>query len=280
MRSENKIEEYVWKGSKQKFGGEVYQETVRLIDSTEEELNSFYTHCKAMLYNDSKQYPGRYRLLKTIADQRDKCGVELFLRSLESKDIKRYTFQESIMKFLNNNSGALREMKEYNEKNNLGPITIDFVASNCPSEYKNLPLDLVLSGCFDRLGKFNKQHITLTFILKQGVWFTPQESKDLTEKDENGKTKDKLAVLKERLQLRPDTELFVTPKGLSYTSLRAMVQLLSKKYKELTTEQLSTLRYKILFSLEDQVNKHIVQWEDRMRQIEEVINYKGYVLNS
>ena len=280
MRSENKMEGYVWKGSKQKFGGEVYQETVRLIDATEEELNSFYSHCKSMLYNDSKQFPGRYNLLKLIAEQRDKCGVELFLRSLESKEIKRYAFQESIMKFQANNSAALREIKEYNEKNNLGPVTIDFIASNCPSEFKNLPLDLVLDGCFDRLGKFNKKHITLTFILKQGVWFTAQESKDLTEKDLNGKNKDKLSVVKERLSLKPDTELFVNPKGLSFTSLRAMIQLVSKKYKELTTEQLTTLRYKILFALEDQVNKHIIQWEDRMKQIEEVITYKGYTLNS
>lgn len=280
MRSNTKMESYVWKGSKKRIAGEVYQDITRLVDASEEQLNSFYEHCRTMLYNDDKRHPGRYVLLNIISEQINKCGVELFLRSLEAGKITRYSFLESIRTFMEKNAEVIRQVKEHNIANNLGPITLDFMTSNCPDEYSKLPLDLIMDGCWDRLGKFNNQHITLTFILKQGVWFTFQESKDLTEKDEEtGKPKDKLAVVKERLSLKPETELYVNPKGLTYAQLRAMIQLVSKKYADLTTEQLSTLRYKMLFLLENQVNRHISQWEERMRQIEEVAEFNGIILN-
>lgn len=269
---------FIWKGEKKKVENSYIQETYKLIDCNEEQLQEFYNHCKTMLYNDDKNYPGRYNLLKIINDQRNRCGVELFLRSLDQKGITRYSFMESVRLFLENNREAYEAMKDYNDKNNLGPITVEFVTTGCNSEYKNLPLNLVLDGCFDRLGRFNKSHITFAFILKQGVWFTPQEIKDLTEKDSDGKVRDKLDVLKERLRLHKDTNLIITPKGLNYTQLRAMYNLTSKKYSELTTEQLSTLRYRMLFLLEDQVKIHIKEWLNRMEQIIQVAEYKGYVI--
>lgn len=138
---------------------------------------------------------------------------------------------------------------------------------------------MVREGCLDRLGKFNKQHITLTFILKQGLWFTAQESKDLVEKDpKTGQIRDKIEVAKERLGLKPTSTLYVTPKGLSYAQLRSMVNLKSKKYTELTTDQLRLLRNKILYALEDDVRFHISQWETRKNQIKLVCDAKGYTL--
>lgn len=81
------------------------------------------------------------------------------------------------------------------------------------SEFSNLPIDLVIDGCLDTLGKFNKQHITLTFILKQGVWFFPQEMKDLMEKDEvTGQVRDRIEVVKERLNLKQSMTLKANPK--------------------------------------------------------------------
>ena len=47
--------------------------------------------------------------------------------------------------------------------------------------------------------------------------------------------------------------LLYTSKGLSYSALRSMVNLKSKKYSDLTTEQLLTLRNRILFALEADV---------------------------
>ena len=106
------------------------------------------------------------------------------------------------------------------------------MVGGCPTEFARLPIDIVLEGCLDKLGKFNKQHITLTFILKQGLWFTQQESKDLTEKTPSGEFREKSEVAKERLGLKPSVNLYMTPKGLSFTQLRAMVNLKSKKYSE------------------------------------------------
>lgn len=54
-----------------------------------------------------------------------------------------------------------------------------------------------------------------------------------------------------------------------------MINLKSKKYFDLTTEQLTTLRDKVLFLLEEEVKYHIEQWETRMEQIEKVAEYHG-----
>ena len=52
----------------------------------------------------------------------------------------------------------------------------------------------------------------------------------------------------------------------------------NKKYIELTTNQLETLRDKVLFLLEENVSFHISQWETLMAQIEEVAEFKKYKL--
>lgn len=267
-RKDEDIKSFVWKGRKYEEAGQLKQEEKRLIDCTEQELRNFYNHCESMLYNDSKEYPGRYVLLDIIDDQRTRCNVELFLRWLEQeKGIQRFTFLPPLKAFLDNNKGIDTKKTFISE-----------AVGQCPSEFAKIPIDIVLEGCLDRLGKFNKQHITLTFILKQGLWFTPQESKDLTVKNANGEYRDKAEVVKERLQLKPSVNLYMTPKGLSYTQFRAMVNLKSRKYSELTTPQLETLRNKILFRLEEEVRFHIAQWETRKNQIKMVCDAKGFTL--
>ena len=149
----------------------------------------------------------------------------------------------------------------------------------CPDEFKEIPISLIIDGCIDRLGYFNKQHITLSFILKQGLWFTQQELKDLTEKNEDGTTKDRVEVVKEKLGLtKPGINLYITPKGLNFAQLKAMISLRSKKYSELTTDQLKTLRNIILFALSDEVRFHINQWEARISQLQEVAKLKDITL--
>lgn len=267
-RKDEDIKSFVWKGRKYEKAGQLKQEEKKLIDCTEQELRNFYNHCESMLYNDSKEYPGRYVLLDIIDDQRTRCNVELFLRWLEQeKGIQRFTFLPPLRAFLDNNKGIDTKKTFISE-----------AVGQCPSEFAKIPIDIVLEGCLDRLGKFNKQHITLTFILKQGLWFTPQESKDLTVKNANGEYRDKAEVVKERLQLKPSVNLYMTPKGLSYTQFRAMVNLKSRKYSELTTPQLETLRNKILFRLEEEVRFHIAQWETRKNQIKMVCDAKGFTL--
>lgn len=268
-KKNNDVNSFVWKGPKVEVDGQLVQEEKKLMDCTEEELRGYYNHCESMLYNTDKDFPGRYLVLDIIKDQRLRCNTELFLRWLEQeKNTPRFTFLSSLRVFLDNNKG-------------IDPKKIfisDAIVGKCPEEFADLPIDIVLEGCLDKLGKFNKQHITLTFILKQGLWFTQQESKDLVEKTESGEVRDKVEVAKERLSLKPSVNLYITPKGLSFTQLRAMVNLRSKKYSELTTPQLEVLRNRVLFSLEDEVRFHINQWETRINQIKLVCNAKGYTL--
>lgn len=268
-KKNNDINTFVWKGRKVEVNGQLVQEEKKLVDCSEEELRTFYNHCESMLYNDSKEYPGRYVLLDIIKDQRERCNTELFLRWLEQEEgVPRFVFLSSLRTCIDKN-------KDSDIKNI--PIS-EALVGECPAEFAKLPINIVLEGCLDKLGKFNKQHITLTFILKQGLWFTQQESKDLTEKTATGEFREKSEVAKERLGLKPSVNLYMTPKGLSYTQLRAMINLKSKKYSELTTPQLETLRNRLLFSLEDEVKFHISQWETRKNQIKMVCNAKGYTL--
>jgi hypothetical protein len=149
-----------------------------------------------------------------------------------------------------------------------------------PNEFTQIPLSLLIDGCLDRLGAFNKKHITRTFILKQGIWLTPTESKELTELTETGVIKDKLAIIKERLNIKEGIEkLYINSKGLNFTQMRAMLNIKpNKKYMDLTTVQLETLRNRILFNLEETVKNHIAAWERRMTEIEMVAEFKGFKL--
>ena len=152
---------------------------------------------------------------------------------------------------------------------------------NIPEEFRDVTIENVLDGCLDTLGTFDKRHLSLNFLTKLGVWFTPAELKDLTVKDEvTGKNKDRIKVIIERLRLNPNTQIKVSSKGLSYAELRSMLTLKVKKYSDLTTEQLLTLRNKVLFRFENEIDYHISQWEERIKQLEMVANSKGFSLLS
>ena len=49
-----------------------------------------------------------------------------------------------------------------------------------------------------------------------------------------------------------------------------MIHLRNQKYSDLTIDQLTTLRDRVLFELNLQVEHHIHQWEERKSQILEV----------
>ena len=265
------VKNFIWKGEKKEINGVMTQEEIRLIDADEKQLNKFYNHCMSMLYNQDKQNPGRYLLLDIIKDQIARCNCELFLRWLEQEKGKpRFTFLSDVRTILDNNKENIPDTTN---------IPISTIVGGCPDEFKEIPISLIIDGCIDRLGYFNKQHITLSFILKQGLWFTQQELKDLTEKNEDGTTKDRVEVVKERLGLtKPGINLYITPKGLNFAQLKAMISLRSKKYSELTTDQLKSLRNIILFALSDEVRFHINQWEARISQLQEVAKLKDITL--
>lgn len=269
-RKNEDLTQYVWKGRKtHTLDGKILQNEIKLIDANAAALNEYYNHCLDMLYNGDKNNPGRYLVLDIIKDQRERCNCELFLRYVETeKEIKKPAFLAQIRDVLNSAETPV-DPKNY---------IITDVTNGVPREYENLNLDLIMDGCLDRLGKFYRKHITLAFILKQGIWFTPQESKELSEKDDNGVERNKMEVVKERLGLDPNTVIRATPRGLNYAQFRAMVKLRSNKYSDLSTIQLQTLRDRLLFILEDDVRFHIRQWEERISQIKKVAEFKGIEL--
>ena len=261
------IQSFEWKGEKTiDENGNYQQQIKKLVDMTGEELGACYSHCKKMLFNKDSQNPGRYLVLELIADQMDKCGVELFLRYIDvNYNTSRFSLMSRITTFLTDNKLAFKETK---------PL-LKHMFGNIPNEYENIPLSLILDGCLDRLGTFNKKHITRTFILKQGIWLTPAEVKELTSSDFDEKS-NRLQIIREALGIKDVEKLYLNSKGINYTQMRAMLNLKpNKKYTDLTTNQLETLRGRILFNLEEEVKNHIAAWETRMSQIEMVAKSKG-----
>jgi hypothetical protein len=265
----NSVEElssFIWVGKKvfNNVTNQYIQMEKRLIDMSEEEIHNCYEHCKKMLYNKNIQTPGRYLILKDITDQQNRCGVELFLRWLDKEGkMSRLALTASINSFLNSNKEAAKTK------------VLDDMFSNIPSEYGNLSATLLLDGCIDRLGVFNKKQITRAFILRQGIWLTPTEVKDFNHVD----AKNRIELVKTTLQIKPHEKLFINDKGINLTQMRAMLNLRpNKKYIDLTTIQLETLRYRILFNLEETVKNHINSWNQRMEELELIAEYKNYRL--
>lgn len=263
---------YVWKGKKERNAdGTFSQETVNLMDATEEQLRRFYSHCISMLYNTDPKNPGRRPLLDIINNQKDRCGVELFLRESEAAGASRYTIVESIKSAIRHSGLTQDQLKNLQLS--------EFVSVS--SQYVNLPIKLVQDGCIQKLGKFDKSHLTLTFILKQGLRLTEQDEADLTEYNLDTQPPTKrnyIDVIKERNNIADHMKLKMDSKGLTYAQLKAMLSLKSRYYNELSLDQLKTLRYRILLSLEDEVMFHIEQWETRIAQLKEVAELKGITL--
>lgn len=270
----NDVNTFVWKLARKSDGS---QEEIRLVDATPEQLNTFYKHCNSMLYSTDKLNPGRYVLLDIIKDQREKCNVELYLRKLKDGSLTggngypRHLYCQDVLSCINQNKSIFPQSK-------LNELSIGLITGGLPREFERISIASVIDGCLDQLGILDSRHITFSFILNMGIFLTPEEMKEFTEKDQDGNTRSKLEVIKERLNIKPSVRLTVKPSGLNFTELRAMLNLKPKKYSALTTDQLVTLRNKVLFRLEQEVNFHIDQWEERKSQIEKVAEYKGITL--
>ena len=258
-KKKNDIKSFIWKGRKVIKNGEIIQDEKRLVDCTNEELKEFYNHCESMLYNSSKENPGRYEVLELIHEQIDKCNAELFTRWLENtKKTPKFVFVSALRDLLNNNP-------QINPKEE----TVAVAVGDCAKEFQNIKISTALDACLDTLGKFSKSHITLSFLLKQGIYLTEDDLKNIP------KNVNKVEYIRGYLDLKPTINIYVSSKGLTLDQMKAMITLRNKKYSELTTTQLETLRNRILFSLEDDVRVHIKQWEERERQIKLVLKSRG-----
>ena len=158
-KKESDFKSFIWKGNKTlDKNGKYQQSEKKMLDMSENELKSCYNHCKTMLFNRDSQNPGRYLVLEIISDQKDRCGAELFLRFLEqNKNMSRFSLLGTINEVLNKNKEVFKLKK---------PILED-IFSSIPEEYEKLPLSLIVDGCLDKLGAFNKKHITPAFYVAQ-----------------------------------------------------------------------------------------------------------------
>ena len=275
---ESNIENFVWKGPKKEINGVRVQEEIKLIDATPEQLKQFYAHCQSMLYSEDKKNPGRKILLNIIKDQRQKCNAELYLRWLENKYLTNIPEQRVVYpRFLYVKD--IREALELNietiKKEDYSTTPITILTSGVPMEFRDVTINDVILGGVDLLGLFDRSHLSLSFITKMGVWLTDKEMNELLERDEKGKARNRIEVIKERFNLRKDINLYPNEHGLSYNELRAMLNLKTKKYSELTTDQLVVLRDKVLFRFEDEVRFHISQWEDIISKLKQVATIKN-----
>ena len=275
---ESNIENFVWKGPKKEINGVRVQEEIKLLDATPEQLKQFYAHCQSMLYSEDKKNPGRKILLNIIKDQRQKCNAELYLRWLENKYLTNIPEQRVVYpRFLYIKD--IREALELNietiKKEDYSTTPITILTSGVPMEFRDVTINDVILGGVDLLGLFDRSHLSLSFITKMGVWLTDKEMNELLERDENGKARNRIEVIKERFNLRKDINLYPNEHGLSYNELRAMLNLKTKKYSELTTDQLVVLRDKVLFRFEDEVRFHISQWEDIISKLKQVATIKN-----
>lgn len=275
----NDVNTFIWKGKRHKDHSP--QEEIKMMDATEEQLNSFYQHCESMLYNENTKEPGRYTLLKIIQEQREKCNVEIFIRKFETGELcsdgvgyPRHLYCANLRKFLDSNKAQLPSSE-------WDTTSIACCAGDLPREFKQISIKSTIEACLDSLGFYDGSHISPKFILSLGVCFTPAEIRELTERKEDGSARRVLEVAKERLGLRSHIRLNINPNnGLTYTELRAMLDICKKerKYSKLTTDQLVTLRNKVLFHFEDKVKFEAQQWEDRKLQIEKVCEVRGITL--
>ena len=272
----NDYSNFVWKGEKRKEGDKYVQKSEKIIDMTPERLKECWIHCDKMLRNEDPKHLGRYNVLEEVIEQINKCNTELLLRYLENSyqrdehrnAVKRFSLMLSLRTLMSNNP----------EINDWSKVPITQIMEDLPSEFHTINVSDVLDGCIDNLGAFSKQHLTMTFITKMGLWFTKAEENEL--KGANNSNTERLKIAKERLHLPLKLVLRFSEKGLSYHEMRAILILPKKqKYSDMTSEQLVALRNKVLLRLSKEIDGHIFSWNRLKHQIELVAKSRNINLN-
>jgi hypothetical protein len=266
------MDSYIWK-YKDKNG----EATRKLVDMDETELQRIYEHSKSMLYNNSKVNPGRCIVLNDINNQITNCSVELAIRWFCKLTNEEGNPVYTRFTLLNELKVLVEKYKESFDSSHV------FVLGNfykgLPTELMPVSAELVMKGCRDTLGKFNRSLLTKAFIIRQGIWFTNAEFLEFKEVEKLKTIKEILATIKNRFNLNDIYKLELKSSGLNYEQFRSLLNLkVDKKYSELTTIQLETLKNKILFVLEESVIFQINEWKKRMAQIEEVAESKQFRL--
>lgn len=279
----NDFSSFVWKGEKKKDGTKYVQDAEKISEMSPERLKECWKHCEKMLRNDDPKHLGRYNVLEEVTSQINKCNVELFLRYLENSYMRRehyiptpkFRMMIAIKDFIRNSEeeaeskGIVLNWKELS--------VVHLNGEEFPPEFQNISIADALDGCIEELGAFNKQHLTMTFITRMGIWFTKAEENEFGTGNSNA---ERLRLAKEKLHLPAKLVLRLSEKGLSYHEMRAMLTLPKKqRYSDMTTEQLVTLRNKVLLRLSREIDGHIYSWKRLQKQIELVAKSKNINLN-
>lgn len=129
--------------------------------------------------------------------------------------------------------------------------------NNLPTNFEKVTVEKLVRACLDSLDAFNKKLVSDKFIISEGIWFTDDDRKELTEYNEDGSLKNRLDVVKERLVLN-DVRLKIDPKGLNYHEFKALIQLKQKqKFSDIPTSTLELLRDKALLALDNNLEGQI-----------------------
>lgn len=261
-KSKTDINNLVWK--------EANGKEVRLMDMDEKQLKKAWHHCDEMLNNKNRWNPGKLVIQQKIQNMYENCNAELFLRYL------LYTCK---IDFLKTNKDILDLINNARKTNNIqDEDSVSVIFEGLTPVFEKVTIKKLILACLDALEPFDRILISDKFIMAQGIWFTDEEKKDLTEYDENGKLRNRLELVKERLILN-NVKLRIDPKGLTYTEFRGLMQLKSRiKLSDLPTNTLQLLRDKVLLLLDNDLNYHIQKWNNIKTNIEKVANYKSITL--
>lgn len=245
---------------------------VKMIDMDEVALQKAYTHCNDMLFNRNQYSPGRWQIKKNIQKIYDNCNAELFVR---------YLLHDCDISSIRTNKDLFELISLHRKEN--GVVNSDYITTifkSVPTVYEKVTIENLLDACLDKLDVLNRKIISDKFIINQGIWLTNDEKEELTEYDDQGKFRNRLDVIKERLVLN-NVRLRIDPKGLSYTEFRSLIKLEPfTKISDLPTVTLKLLRDKVLLLLDNDIDHSIEQWTELKEEIEKIAEDKGYELET
>ena len=244
----------------------------RLMDMDQDELQKCYDHCNSMLYSKTKTTPGKYVIKQIINRTYENVNAELFMRYiLHEVNLEMFKTNKDLFDFI------------IAQKSSLNLKDSDYVTTiftSVPTIFEKVTIDRLLSACFDKLDALNRKIISDKFIVSQGIWLTNEEKKELQE-FVDGKQRDFMDVIKERLILNNSLKLRIDRKGLSYNEFRSLVKLDQyPKISSLPTATLTLLRDKILLLLDYDVEYHIAKWENLISNIKKVAEKKNFILTT
>ena len=247
--------------------------STKLIDASMSDLKKWYNHCYEMLNNKNVWNPGKLTIKSNINKIWDACNAELFSRYLLSENL--YDFNDEDYFKLNTKKEILDYITSVSSGYVIESLSVNNIFKDIPPIFKTVLIKDLINSCVDKLEIINKKIIPSTFIISQGIWLTKEEKLDLFEEDTNGLARNRLDVIKERLGIYDNVQLRVRSKGLNYSEFRAMIQMPDlAKISTLPSITLITLRDKILYLLEVNLNYHIDKWTKLLESISSVIEYQ------